>query len=581
MELLSRRLHAPLLTALLPTFAALLAPAAAQDAVEPEPAQVAAAIRSWVEGFQAGRFAAKGTLRSGAHLQPDYVGIARRFGYLHERDEERLTHVDMLGKFLAYAERHPGSDLADAVLSVAAAGLDGAFLDRDAIELRELGHWTLMRMDHSGAWFLLLRAAAGEKVPVLADLRPDGSLPDTELVVGPARRVAALQLLGRKNLPVFRSTIEASLTDADPRVRLGAAECLQPPFRQPTVLAVASALVGERHPVVAQALVRSLLAMMQSNQCQVPVADRATLVRGAFAQFGQCGWRTDMELLDVVAAFPDKEAIPYLLRAIEGKGIGADALTTAINKHAGPLLRQRALTLLKAMTGALIADDEPAAWREFWEREQDRLVVPTQLPVPAPGGTRAEFFGLPITGTAVAFLIDTSGSMEQQPANPTTGPRRRGGDSRLAAAKEQLLACVQAMNDASTFRLITFAGAARRWTDSPIKAGKQSTRALTELLSRMRPHGGTNLYDGLVTALQFSGQRYGEVPEASIDELFVLSDGEPTAGEVRDPDELLAMVQLANRYAKVRIHCVFTGDGNGAGLLRALAEQNGGVFVQR
>jgi hypothetical protein len=558
-----------------------LLPAQTDPAAIPESSRVAAAIRSWLDDFQSGRFSAKATLRGGTHHQPDYAEMARRFGYLQEREEDRLTHLDMLGKFLAYAERHPGKELADAVLGVAAAGLDGAFLDRDAVELRELGHWTLMRTENAGTWFTLLRAAAGEKVPLLADLRPDGSLPDTELVVGPARRVAALRLLGQKNLPVFRSTIEAAMTDSDPRVRLGAVESLRPPFRQPTVLALASALTSERHPVVAQALVRTLLTMMQSDECSVPLADRPTLVRGAFAQFGRSGWRTDMELLDVVAAFPDKEAVPYLLKAIEGKGLGVDALTTVVNKHAGPLLRQRAVDLLRAMTGALIANDDVEGWREFWRREGDRVVVPTQLPTQAPGGTRAEFYGLPVTGTAVAFLIDTSGSMERVMARPTTGPRRRDGDSQLAVAKEQLLACVQAMNDASTFRLLTFAAQARRWTTQPVKAGKSSVRALTELLSRLRPHGGTNLYDGLAEALQFEGQRYGEVPDAAIDELFVLSDGEPTLGTVQDPTELLAMVQDANRYAKIRIHCVFTGDGRGAPLLQALAEQNGGVFVQR
>jgi hypothetical protein len=41
------------------------------------------------------------------------------------------------------------------------------------------------------------------------------------------------------------------------------------------------------------------------------------------------------------------------------------------------------------------------------------------------------------------------------------------------------------------------------------------------------------------------------------------------------------MVKLANRYAKIRINTVFTGSGKGAALLRRLADENGGVFVQR
>lgn len=41
------------------------------------------------------------------------------------------------------------------------------------------------------------------------------------------------------------------------------------------------------------------------------------------------------------------------------------------------------------------------------------------------------------------------------------------------------------------------------------------------------------------------------------------------------------MVREANKYARIRIHCVFTGEGDGADLLRQLAAENGGVFVQR
>ena len=66
-----------------------------------------------------------------------------------------------------------------------------------------------------------------------------------------------------------------------------------------------------------------------------------------------------------------------------------------------------------------------------------------------------------------------------------------------------------------------------------------------------------------------------------IDELFLLSDCDPTAGPVRDTDEICNLVKEANRYAKIRINAVFTGTGDGAELLKRLAQENGGVFVQR
>jgi Mg-chelatase subunit ChlD len=190
---------------------------------------------------------------------------------------------------------------------------------------------------------------------------------------------------------------------------------------------------------------------------------------------------------------------------------------------------------------------------------------------------------VPVSGGSIAFLIDTSGSMEKPAASgPTTGRRGRANDgSRLDAAKEQLLLAAQAMAPNTQFQVVTFADRARAWTSTPIKSGPASVRSLTELLSRLRPHGATNLFDGLVQALQLDQRRHGDATLPRIDELFVLSDGEPNAGQVQARDDLLELVREANKYAKVRIHCVFTGNGNGHELLRALAEQNGGVFVQR
>ena len=552
---------------------------------EPKPeavsADVAAAIREWTKEFESGRLKARNLLRRQDDLQPRYVALARRAGFVYDGDEDRVTHLDMLGKLLVHAERNASVDFADALLGVAAAGFDTAFLDRDALELRELGHWALMRTEHQGAWFLLLRAAAGEQVPVLGELHHTDQKPDLRgLVVGPARRVAALHLLGRRNLPVFRSTIEAALVDPEPRVRLAAAESIRPPFHASTAQRLGAALTTERHPVVSQGLVRTLQQMLRSPDGELDGAARQALLLGALAQFGQCGWRTDMDLLDLVEAFPHKAAIPTLLQALDDQGV-FDPLLGAVNRQALPQRRERALGLLRAMTGALIPGDDPKLWRQFWLREEERLVVPVQLAKPDAGGTRSTFFGVPVTGANVMFLIDTSGSMEGQPAQPPTGPRRRGDGSRLAVAKEQLLQCVQAMPKESRFSVLTFADRAQRWTQGSIAPGPSAVRSLTELLGRCRPHGGTNLHDGLTLALDLERRRYADLGELRIDELFVLSDGQPTVGALQEAEDLLTLVRESNRYAKVRIHCVFTGDGPGAELLRGLAEQNGGVFVQR
>ena len=543
----------------------------------------AAAIQQWIDDFTSGRLGPRGALRTGAQLQPRYMAHAKRAGHLQSKDLDRLNHLDALQKLLFFAEKNPSPELGDAVLGVASAGLDRSFLDRDAFELRELGHWTLMRMENQGIWFQILRAAAGDRLPVFDELRPRARK-EEDVSVGPARRVAALRLLGQRNLPVFRSTLEAALIDPDPRVRLASAESIRRPWKAATVKRVGLAMQRERHPVVSQALVRLLLQMLKRSPKNLTPADRESLVSGAFSQMGLAGWRTDMDLLDLVEAYPHRSAIPSLIEALDLTIKSPDALVSAVNNKASPLLRQRAGQLLRAMTGALVPIEDPNAWREFWAKEQDNIVVPDRLAKADPNGTSVQFFGVPVTGTSIAFLIDTSGSMDSAPAGkgPITGLRRtRVARTRLAAAKEQLVLAAQVMAPESQYYLLTFAEQAKTWTRQPIRPDRRSTRSLTGLLSRLNARGGTNLYAGLVAALETEGRTYGDKALPKIDELFILSDGDPTSGDVRDTETICELVKLANRYAKIRINSVFTGTGKGAELLRRLAEENGGVFVQR
>jgi Mg-chelatase subunit ChlD len=141
--------------------------------------------------------------------------------------------------------------------------------------------------------------------------------------------------------------------------------------------------------------------------------------------------------------------------------------------------------------------------------------------------------------------------------------------------------CVQAMEPESRYHLITFSSEAHTWSRKAVPPTAQATRSLTELLSRLQPQGGTNIYHGLVQALQLDQLRYGEENGLQIDELFLLSDGEPTEGAVKDSEEILRLFREANRYQRVRINTVFAGDGKGADFLRRLAQENDGVFVQR
>ena len=551
--------------------AALLAAGAglrAQAPAKPPAAQpLALAIESWAEDFEKGSLGPQGLLQQ-AGAAPGYLRPARESGMVEERDFNRLTHLDVLQRMLVRAEREPALTVADAVLSLAGVGFERSLADRNAIEVRQLGHDSLLRMQDGGV-DRLLRAVAGTGKSAF-------ELSDAPAPLELGRRVAAVRVLAQRAQPEDRPAVLQALGAGDARVRLAAAEALEL-AQDPALLGVLTRTLGvERHPVVSQALVRAMLALLSRRDGVAPEQlDRALQV--ALARLGTMGWRTDMELVDLAAAIPRKESVPVLIEILDDRRGKVDKLTRAVNERASPLLKDRAVRALQEMTGALHGADA-AAWRAFWEQERDRIAVPAPRREVSPvASTRARFFDVPVTGREIAFLIDTSGSMDQ----PATTASSKGGTSRLEVAKEQLLRAVQAMGDESRAHVITFDAEARIWTRKPLSSSSESIRSLTEILGRWQALGGTNLYEALDQALALQEQKFGEQGEGGIEEVFLLTDGEPTSGEVTEPAEILELVRGANRYRRIRIHAVFTGTGKGEEFLRQLAEQNEGQFVVR
>jgi hypothetical protein len=108
----------------------------------------------------------------------------------------------------------------------------------------------------------------------------------------------------------------------------------------------------------------------------------------------------------------------------------------------------------------------------------------------------------------------------------------------------------------------------------------------------MRADGGTNVWAGMETALKIKSLVYGSRYDTNVDELFIVSDGAPTVGEVQDPLEILRLVEESNRWAGVRINAIFISSATPpegrqaqpdlsippAELMRRMAAQNGGKF---
>ncbi|HEU4420074.1 MAG TPA: hypothetical protein VFT55_14160, partial [Planctomycetota bacterium] len=77
-----------------------------------------------------------------------------------------------------------------------------------------------------------------------------------------------------------------------------------------------------------------------------------------------------------------------------------------------------------------------------------------------------------------------------------------------------------------------------------------------------------NLYDSVKMAFE----------DKDVDTIFIMSDGEPTNGEVIDPHNIREYVEFCNKHRKVKINCISIG-GN-LEILEWLAADAGGKYVQ-
>jgi len=170
------------------------------------------------------------------------------------------------------------------------------------------------------------------------------------------------------------------------------------------------------------------------------------------------------------------------------------------------------------------------------------------------GGT---YFGIPVSGSKVAFVCDVSGSMRYK----------------LELAYDQLTRAVKALPSTSQFEVVFFNEHVWPWRGRLSRADPVTKELLIRHLPTIEVKNYTNLFDAIETALGLG-----------VDEVFVISDGEPNRGRKQFPDEILAELKRINtRRAKIHtVSVVRTVDGDEhVGILKRIAEENGGEHIER
>jgi uncharacterized protein YegL len=239
--------------------------------------------------------------------------------------------------------------------------------------------------------------------------------------------------------------------------------------------------------------------------------------------------------------------------------------------------RADAREALEALVGRDLGED-PTAWRAW------RAAHATKA---APESRRygvATYYGIPLLPGRLCFVLDVSGSMHEALHGAAADYAAKNGrvknvkvPTRLDLAREELGLAIQALDTRAVFHVVYFNGSVQEWTEGPLTATKDNKERALRALKRLGASGSTDLHGGLTTALDPADDA-AENFRKSFDAIYLLSDGQPTAGRLQETSAILADVADRNRGRLVRVHTVGLGDAD-CTLLRELAKLTQGVFV--
>ena len=171
-----------------------------------------------------------------------------------------------------------------------------------------------------------------------------------------------------------------------------------------------------------------------------------------------------------------------------------------------------------------------------------------------------QYYGINIESKRTLFVIDHSGSMKDQAS----------GRTRLDAAKFELIRALRTLPPEHEFSIMIFSTGTHLWKKTLVEATADNKRAAIRFVRAIRYGDRTSTYDALIRALSF---------DDDLEAVYVLTDGQPTSGRVRDPVVILREVTQRNRFRRLRFHTIgIQLPPQTKQFLRAIANDNGGEF---
>ncbi|MCA2980341.1 MAG: VWA domain-containing protein [Myxococcaceae bacterium] len=306
----------------------------------------------------------------------------------------------------------------------------------------------------------------------------------------------------------------------------------------------------------------------QSVVCELTIEQRLTWLPDGFWEWrfptvvaprylGAAGRVADQARVTVDVAdraLPVKLSLGLTVRDRLAEGLRPESPSHALHTVRG--LSATEVTFADA-GGASLDRDVVVRWRAAGQ------AVGVELDVcrPATGANAASAYGLltlvppvaeagvPALARDLVVLLDTSGSMSEQP---------------LDQARRFTAALVDSLGERDTLELVEFSTAPRRFKPGPVPATPANRRAAQAWLSELRASGGTEMAEGIIEAL--SGLR----DEAQRQVVLI------TDGLIGSEHEVLSAI-LHRLPEGSRVHAIGVGSGVNRSLTQPAARCGRGV----
>jgi hypothetical protein len=210
----------------------------------------------------------------------------------------------------------------------------------------------------------------------------------------------------------------------------------------------------------------------------------------------------------------------------------ASLASALVGMLADPRARTRhvASVALEAISGQKLGQDV-AAW-SAWLRKEDPG-APTTVPAPT-------YHGLYVHTDRVVFLVDASSSM--------TWPWSKA-PHRIDVARAELERSLRTLPPDTSFNVLVFADKVTPWRKAEVPATKENVSAAVAWAAKAmaEPAGDTHLYEALEAA-------YAANPQ--FDTIYLLTDGNPTAGRHWTLRGLRSGLRVWTRYRRTAVHTI-------------------------